>query len=364
MTRDQTAPDQQPAPEDRHRDDEQHRGDGGCDVAGVRGGGRVWLTAQRSPAAQRAGLFAPESIAHPARMGPDLAGHIIARYSRPGEWVLDPMCGIGTTVVQAVRAGRRAVGVEYEPRWLAIARANLALARDAGYTSTAHLFGGDARRLQTLLSSARFLDVVGRVALVLTSPPYGRGVHGHLDRRPHPDRPDGPGSSAGPGRSGEPGGGGRIVKRHHRYTAAPSGGANLAHATPRGLADGMIAILVQAAAVLRPGGLVVMVVRPWREHGVLVDLPEQMMACAHRAGLTVVDRAVALHGRIDEQTGTSAEFVARQSFFQSVNITRSRSSGAPTHLLAHEDIVIAQKLRFPGRLAATGNTETGSGGAA
>jgi DNA modification methylase len=29
--------------------------------------------------------------------------------------VLDPMCGIGTTLVEAVHLGRHAIGVEYEP---------------------------------------------------------------------------------------------------------------------------------------------------------------------------------------------------------------------------------------------------------
>jgi len=317
--------------DDRHQEDvrdERH------------GSGRVWLTAQRSPSAQRAGLFVAESITHPARMGPDLAGHIIARYTRPGEWVLDPMCGIGTTVVQAVRAGRRAVGVEFEPRWLGIAQANLALARDAGHDSAAHLVGGDARRLRALLSSASSPGVVGKVALVLPSPPYGRGVHGHLDRH---DGPAAPGGAAGRARGTKPGasggGGGRIVKRHHRYAAVASGGANLAHATRRGLADGMTEILTQAAAVLRPGGLVVMVIRPWRERGALVDLPEQMITCAQQAGLTITDRAAALHGRVDEESG---EFVSRQSFFQSVNVGRSRATGAPTHLLAHEDVLVCR----------------------
>lgn len=280
---------------------------------GRRRGGRVWLTAQRSPRAQREGLFVPESIAHPARMGPDLAAHIIARYTRPGDWVLDPMCGIGTTVVQAVRTGRQAIGVEYEPRWVRIGRANLALARADGHHSSAHLVQGDARKLRTVLPP----ELVRRVAMVLTSPPYGRGVHGHLTS----------------GGGSEP-----IGKRHHRYAPTPRDRANLAYSTAGGLAAGMTAILTEAAAVLRPGGVVVMVVRPWRDRGSLVDLPEQMITCARDAGLDIVDRAAALHGRIDEHSG---ELVARQSFFQSLNVSRARAAGEPTHLIAHEDVLIA-----------------------
>jgi modification methylase len=58
-------------------------------------------------------------------MLPALARRAIDAYSNPGDLVLDPMCGIGTTLVEAIHAGRRAVGVELEPRWAKLARANI-----------------------------------------------------------------------------------------------------------------------------------------------------------------------------------------------------------------------------------------------
>src|SRR5438046_1073505 len=104
---------------------------GVSDAAGPSGrglAGSVWLTGQASPAVQRRGRYVRESAAHPAKMLPAVAAHAITAYTEPGEWVLDPMCGIGTTLVEAVHLGRRAVGVEYEQRWVDIARTNLALA--------------------------------------------------------------------------------------------------------------------------------------------------------------------------------------------------------------------------------------------
>jgi DNA modification methylase len=41
-----------------------------------------------------------------------VAGHVIERYSAPGDWVIDPFCGFGTTLVVAERLGRHAVGCE------------------------------------------------------------------------------------------------------------------------------------------------------------------------------------------------------------------------------------------------------------
>ena len=89
----------------------------------------VWPTAQQPPQAQRRGRYVPESTPHPARMLPAIARHAIDAYTEPGELVLDPMCGIGTTLVEAAHAGRDAIGVEYEPRWADLADANIAHAR-------------------------------------------------------------------------------------------------------------------------------------------------------------------------------------------------------------------------------------------
>jgi len=58
-------------------------------------------------------------------MLPELARRILAEYSAPGQRVVDLMAGIGTTVVEAALLDRRAIGVEVEPCWAALARANL-----------------------------------------------------------------------------------------------------------------------------------------------------------------------------------------------------------------------------------------------
>ncbi|MGH3832098.1 MAG: TRM11 family SAM-dependent methyltransferase, partial [Pseudonocardiaceae bacterium] len=231
----------------------------------------VWVTAQSSPASQRRGRYLPESTAHPAKMLPAIAAHAITHYTRPGELVLDPMCGIGTTLVEALHLGRPAVGVEYEPHWVQITRANLALAHEAGIDTDARVIHGDARRLSTLLSP----DVLGRVALVVTSPPYGPSTHGQITATP----------------------GGGVHKRDHLYGNTLDRG-NLANIGHHRLLSGFTKILTGAAAFLRPGGHVAITVRPWREHAELIDLPSQILACGIHAGLVPVERCVALLARV------------------------------------------------------------------
>lgn len=64
---------------------------------------------------------APFSEAHFATFPPDLVEPCILAGSRPGDTVLDPFLGSGTTAMVAKRLGRRAVGIDLNPEYLAMA---------------------------------------------------------------------------------------------------------------------------------------------------------------------------------------------------------------------------------------------------
>ena len=61
----------------------------------------------------------------PAKFPPQLPSYFIERLSEPGEVVLDPMFGSGTTVLEAVRLGRPAIGCDIDPLARLIAEAKL-----------------------------------------------------------------------------------------------------------------------------------------------------------------------------------------------------------------------------------------------
>jgi hypothetical protein len=128
----------------------------------------VWPCAQRSSQSQRRGRFVTDSYRHPGKMLPEIARRAIHAYSRPGDLILDPMCGIATTLVEAIHLDRQAVGIELEARWKAVAAKNIANARRQGAQGQAHVLRGDARRL----GHGVLDDLTGRVPLILTSPPY------------------------------------------------------------------------------------------------------------------------------------------------------------------------------------------------
>jgi SAM-dependent methyltransferase len=246
-------------------------------------------------------------------MLPAIAATAITRYTQPGDLVADPMCGIGTTLIEAIHLGRDAIGTEYEPRWALLAAAGIARARGQGAAGTAEVICGDARQLPQITPAS----VKGRIALVVTSPPYGPSIHGQV--------------------RAEPGG---VRKYDNRYSRDP---VNLAHRGLDSLTDGITAILAGCATLLRPGGIVVITARPWRHHGELIDLPGAVIAAGKAAGLTPVERCVAL------LAGLSGEYlVARPSFFQLDNTRKARARGEPWHLIVHEDVLVFQNLGFPG----------------
>lgn len=265
----------------------------------------VWLTAQRPSREQRRRRYLPESSSHPAKMAPALARQAIEAYTSPGDVVIDPMCGIGTTLVEAAHLGRDSFGIEYEPRWAVLAQANLGMARADGAPGEADVRVGDCRDLRSLLP----VGMAGQVALVLTSPPYGPSTHGLVTCD----------------KTG-------VHKRATRYSADRS---NLAYGGVPGLLAAMESLLRDAGRVLRPGGTVVLTARPWRRDGLLVDLPGLLVTAAGNAGLAIAERNVALLAGV-----RNGALVPRASFFQLNDARKARQAGSPQCVIGHEDVLV------------------------
>ena len=281
----------------------------------------VWASAQTDSRAQRRGRYVPGTTAHPARMLPALAATAIAGLTEPGDLVFDPMCGAGTTLIEAMHLGRAAVGVDIEPRWASLARDNIAHTRRHGVPGYAHVITADARNLPEALPPDYLAQMRGRVKLVLTSPPYGPSTHGIVSTRP-----------------GEP-----VSKRDFRYAyrARP---ANLAYQPLHRLLGGLTRILAGTLPLLAPNAHVVITARPWREHGELIDLPGAIADAAQAAGLRPVQRCAALLAGVRD-----GELVTRASFFQRSNVGKARAAGASWHLVVHEDVLVLAAARRPAR---------------
>jgi tRNA G10 N-methylase Trm11 len=270
----------------------------------------VWLTCQQPARDQRRGRYVPQTSSHPGKMLPHLAAHAISAYTAPGDLVFDPMCGSGTTLVEAMHAGRHAIGIDIEPRFTALAEANVALAAEQGATGAAQVITGDAIGLLDLVPAS----AVGRVGLLLTSPPYGRGTHGLVKT-----------TASG------------VRKRDHHYGVRERG--NLAYGGWSRLLDGFTHILAASHRLLRPGGTVVITSRPVRrQRDDLIDLPGELHTAARSAGLSPVERCAAMLAAVRD-----GQIVHRASMFGLMAVRRARADGIPVHLVAHEDVLVLRR---------------------
>jgi DNA modification methylase len=63
---------------------------------------------------------------HPTQKPVTLMQTLIDVFSSPGDLVLDPFCGSGSTLVAARDLGRRSIGIEIDPRFAEVARQRMA----------------------------------------------------------------------------------------------------------------------------------------------------------------------------------------------------------------------------------------------
>ncbi|GGM81679.1 hypothetical protein GCM10011609_17120 [Lentzea pudingi] len=243
----------------------------------------VWPTGQHDALTQvRAAACVPGTETDTERVPPAVAAHTIATYTRPGDLVLDPNCGAGTVLTEALRAGRHAVGLTSSNRWWPLARANVTAAKSMGAWRDGSVL--DAR--PTVLATVRAAGLIGQVGLVLTAL---RTPSRRLSGSDHdPDE---------------------------------SALAELATA------------LRCCEPLVRQGGYVVVVARPKRcSDGALVDLASQLDAVGTAAGLALIDRCVALTADLrGERLRTRASLAERR-----------RSANSRVSLVAHDEVFVFQ----------------------
>jgi hypothetical protein len=100
---------------------------------------------------------------------PQIPNQMMRRYTRRGDWVLDPFAGSGTTAIEARRLGRNCLGLELRRDVVHRARA-LVSAEPNPYGARASLLEGDATRVDY----EKLLAKLGArsVQLVVLHPPY------------------------------------------------------------------------------------------------------------------------------------------------------------------------------------------------
>ena len=100
---------------------------------------------------------------------PQIPRQMMLRYTKAGDWVLDPFAGSGTTLIECRRLGRHGIGVELNPE--VAARATEAVASEPNpHAVTTDIVVGDSASVDyASLLGAR---AIAHVQLLILHPPY------------------------------------------------------------------------------------------------------------------------------------------------------------------------------------------------
>lgn len=63
-----------------------------------------------------------EKTEHPCQFPVELIERLVLSMSNEGDWVFDPFLGTGTTIIAAIRHGRKGVGAEIVPKYIKLAK--------------------------------------------------------------------------------------------------------------------------------------------------------------------------------------------------------------------------------------------------
>jgi DNA modification methylase len=137
---------------------------------------KEWITETVSVWRQRGlGRGHPDTFIerqHPAPFSFTDVARLVRFFTKPGQTVLDPFVGIGSTLKAAALEGRNGIGIELEKEFVKLSKERLKSEVDLGDVepTSQEILQGDARKVMATLED-------DSVDLVITSPPYWNILH-------------------------------------------------------------------------------------------------------------------------------------------------------------------------------------------
>lgn len=263
--------------------------------------------------------FAPEAMSHPAKGHLGLWWELFERYTKAGQWVLDPMAGIGSSMMGAMM-GRNVICNEMESHFIIPMKASWVKMRRQA------MLGCELGQVVIVQGDARCLPL-GRADVVVTSPPYEGSVNSEQNgidwdktKRSPGDYIRGTGGTWGnqpfsytrPAAvitsppyegtlvNGETPDEGKAMAREARarerhperpeWAGYAGGIANIGNLRGAAYWEAMRLVYAECRRVLAPGGVMVLVVKGCVRDRQYVDLPQQTVDECEALGFRLRDR--------------------------------------------------------------------------
>lgn len=116
---------------------------------------------------------------HIAKTPLHIARWAIQQFTDPGDWVLDPTIGAGTTAVEALTQGRNVAGMELEYGLVLKANIEKALGMPRAAGCHAKVAQGDARNIAEFLAGP---SLPKKYKLIVNNPPYSGDISAYPKR--------------------------------------------------------------------------------------------------------------------------------------------------------------------------------------
>jgi hypothetical protein len=122
----------------------------------------LWMLPRRDTSGAHLGWYWGNFI-------PQIPHQMMLRYTRCGDWVLDPFAGSGTTLIECRRMGRNGVGIELNPD--VVERSRVLVEEEPNPRSaTTDIFVGDSRTVDVAALLEK--NKIDTVQLIILHPPY------------------------------------------------------------------------------------------------------------------------------------------------------------------------------------------------
>ena len=121
----------------------------------------LWIIDKRDNSGAHAGDYHGNFV-------PQIPHQLFTRYTKKGEWIIDPFMGSGTSLIEAQRMGRNSIGIELQENVAKLAQERID--SEANNATVAKVINGDSRTVDM----DNIMESLGikKVQFAILHPPY------------------------------------------------------------------------------------------------------------------------------------------------------------------------------------------------